>query len=115
MAIIGAERQITAAVLAWPGTTIAPHRFGGVEYRLGSREIGHIHGDWMLDIPFPKKIRDILVAGGQAEPHHLLPDTGWISFYVREPADIGRAVELLRRSYDIAQNQKKPRSISITP
>jgi hypothetical protein len=113
--MIGAEKQITAAVLAWPDTAVAPHRFGGVEYRLGTREIGHIHGDWMLDIPFPKKVRDILVATGQAEPHHLLPDTGWISFYIRESADVARAVELLRQSYDIAHSQKQPRSVSVTP
>ncbi len=115
MTIIGAEKQITAAVLAWPDTAVAPHRFGGVEYRLGTREIGHIHGDWMLDIPFPKKVRDILVAGGQAEPHHLLPATGWVSFYFREPADVQRGVELLRQSYDIATKQKQQRSVDQVP
>lgn len=111
MTIIGAEKQITTAVLAWPETSAAPHRFGGVEYRLGTREIGHVHGDWMLDVPFPKRVRDALVASGQAAPHHLLPEAGWVSFYIREAADVDRAVQLLRQSYDIARKQKDKRSV----
>ncbi len=45
MAIHGAQQKIHAAVSSWPGVTAHPHRFGGMEYRLGKRELGHIHGD----------------------------------------------------------------------
>lgn len=105
MPVAGANAQITAEVLSWPQTSAAPHRFGGVEYRLGTREIGHIHGDNWVDIPFPTAVRHALIAAGQAEAHHLLRDSGWITFYLRQPADIAHAVALLRRSYDIAQSQ----------
>ena len=64
----GAREHIKQAVLAWEGVTAHSHRFGGTEYRLGRREIGHIHGDYLVDIPFPKKVRDELVAAQQAEP-----------------------------------------------
>ena len=109
MPVPGAQAQITAAVLSWENTSVEPHRFGGVEYRLGKRELGHIHGDSLLDIPFPVKVRDEIVALGQAQPHHLLADSGWVSFYLKEAADIPRAIDLLRRSYDIAalQHQKR--------
>jgi predicted DNA-binding protein (MmcQ/YjbR family) len=83
-----------------------PHRFGGTEFRIGRREIGHIHGDALVDIPFPKKVRDEIVAAGEAEPHHILPETGWISFYLREEGDVERAINLLKRSYDLALKQK---------
>jgi hypothetical protein len=92
-------------VLEWPGVTAHPHRFGGTEYRLGRRELGHVHGDSLVDIPFPKKVRDEVVAAGLAEPHHVLPESGWVSFYMREAADIGRAIELLRRSFDLAERK----------
>lgn len=85
---------------------MAPHRFGGVEYLLGTRELGHIHGDHLVDIPFPKKMRDDIVGAGQAEPHHILPETGWISFYLRVPGDEQKAIDLLKRSYEIALKQK---------
>jgi hypothetical protein len=102
-----AREQIKQAVLAWEGVTAHLHRFGGTEYHLGRREIGHVHGDYLVDIPFPKKVRDEIVAGGQAEPHHILPDSGWISFYLREPADIERAISLFRQSFELAVKQRQ--------
>jgi len=106
MSITGARDAVEAMVLQWAHVEAHPHRFGGREYRIGKREIGHIHGDHLLDIPFPKKVRDEVVAAGHAEPHHLLPDTGWISFYFRDAADLERAIALLRRSYELALTQK---------
>ena len=106
MPVRGASKQIVDTLLTWENIEAHPHRFGGAEFRIGRREIGHIHGDYLVDIPFPKKIRDELVAAGEAEPHHVLPDTGWISFYLREEGDVERAIALLKRSYAIAINQK---------
>jgi hypothetical protein len=111
MAVPNAQAQITQAALSWPGVSTHTHRFGGVEYRLGRRELGHIHGDHLVDIPFPSRVRDEIVAAGQARPHHILPESGWVSFYVREPGDIQRAIDLLRRSYEIAGAQLARRAV----
>ncbi len=111
MTVAGAQQSITQALLTLDNVSVAPHRFGGVEYRLGSRELGHIHGDHMLDIPFPKKVRDEVVANGQASPHHLLPETGWVSLYLRRPEDVNTAIALLRRSYQIALAQRASRKV----
>jgi luciferase-like monooxygenase len=108
MAVFNAQKTITQALTSWEGVSTAPHRFGGVEYLLGTRELGHIHGDHLVDIPFPKKVRDEVVSAGLAEPHHILPETGWISFYLREEKDTQTAIALLRRSYEIALKQKQP-------
>lgn len=111
----GAQTQILQTLLAWEGVTQAPHRFGGVEFRLGSREIGHIHGDWLVDIPFPTKVRDEVVATGLADPHHILPNSGWISRYLHQPEDVETAIDLLRRSYEIALRQRSKRQIPDPP
>lgn len=108
MSVPGAQKTITQTLVAWEGVSTTLHRFGGVEYRLGTRELGHIHGDHLVDIPFPKKVRDEIVGAGIAEPHHILPQTGWVSFYLRQDADVQKAIELLRRSYEIALRQKQP-------
>ncbi len=108
----GAGAQIRAAVLVWEGLESRPHRFGGTEYRLKDREIGHVHADRLVDLPFPKRIRDELVGAGLAEPHHLLPQSGWVSFYIHEPEDVERAIALLRRSYDLAVAQQLKREAS---
>ncbi len=106
MTIHGAGKAIHAAVVAWADVTAEPHRFGGTEYRLGRCEIGHVHGDYLVDIPFPTKIRNELVEAGRAEPHHILPETDWVSFFLREPDDVGRAIDLLHYSYELASKQK---------
>jgi hypothetical protein len=107
MPVSGASKQILHALSTWEGVTTSPHRFGGWEFKLGRREIGHIHGDALVDIPFPTKIRDEIVAAGLAQPHHILPDTGWVSFYLRAAGDVERALALLKRSYELALKQKR--------
>lgn len=111
MPVRGASKQIHDAVLTWTDITAHPHRFGGTEYRLGRREIGHIHGDSLVDIPFPTKVRDEVVAAGLAEPHHVLPDSGWVSFYINDADDVEQAIALLRRSYDLAMSRKAHASV----
>jgi len=106
MAIHGAGEYIRKTLLGWENIEAHPHRFGGTEFLIGKREIGHIHGDSLVDIPFPTKIRDEIVAAGEAQPHHILPETGWVSFYLRKPGDTERAIALLKRSYEIALKQK---------
>jgi len=107
MSVNSAQATITATLLSWSNVSAHPHRFGGTEYRYGAkRELGHIHGDELVDIPFPTPLRAQLVAEGRAQPHHILPESGWISFYIRTPADVERAVALLKLSYDLAVRQK---------
>lgn len=108
--IQGAGEAIIKAVLTWPEVTAHPHRFGGTEFQLGKREIGHIHGDTLVDIPFPTKVRNELVAAGRAQPHHVLPESGWISFYIRQPEQVAEAIALLRQSYDLAMRQFQART-----
>jgi hypothetical protein len=105
MAVSGAKERIDAVLQGWSGMTSQPHRFGGTEYNLGRREIGHVHGDSLVDIPFPKTVRTELVTAGRAEPHYILPESGWVSIYLRQAADVDRAIELLRLSFEIASQR----------
>jgi hypothetical protein len=105
MAVSGAKERIDGALQGWSGITSQPHRFGGTEYCLGRREIGHVHGDSLVDIPLPKKVRNEMVTAGRAEPHHILPDSGWFSVYLRQASDVDRAIELLRFSLEIAKQR----------
>ena len=106
MSVRGAGEEIHSLVIGWPGVTAHPHRFGGTEYRLGRRELGHVHGDSLADIPFAKRVRNELVTAGKALPHHVLPDSGWVSVPIRSPEDVQSVIELLRQAYDLAQKQR---------
>ena len=100
-------QQIAAAVESWPGVETAPHRFGGVEFRFGRRELGHLHGDRIADLPFPRRVRDELIAEGRARPHHVLPESGWITVSIRSPEEAERALELFRMAYERATNARR--------
>jgi hypothetical protein len=99
---MGAGSRIADEVSSWDGVTSHEHRFGGVEFRLGKRELGHLHGDRLADLPFPKRVRDELVAAGRARPHHVLPDSGWVSRRIEGDADAVDVVGLFRMSYERA-------------
>ena len=90
------ERELRS----WPGVTAQPHRFGGVEFHVNGHEIGHLHGSRLADLPFPVRIREQLIAQGRAERHHVLPDTGWVSFRIRGSDDAAAAVALFRLNYE---------------
>jgi hypothetical protein len=87
------------AVSAWPNVSVHLHRFGGKEFRFGKAEIGHLHSNGTLDIPFPRQVRDALIEDGQAEGHRWVPNSGWTTFRVRSEADLAHAIELMRVSY----------------
>ncbi len=64
---------IVREVSSWPGVTIGRHRFGGTEFRHGHRELGHLHGSRLADLPFPLLVRNELVAAGRARAASHLP------------------------------------------
>jgi hypothetical protein len=107
------SERIATEVLSWPGVTSAPHRFGGTEFRLGRRELGHLHGDRFADLPFPRRQRDELIATGRARPHHVLPDSGWVTAPI-DPDDVEPVVELFRAAYERASAAADRRSIDTT-
>lgn len=92
--------RIRDEVGGWEGVEAGSHRFGGIEFRVAGHEIGHLHGDRLADLPFPVRIRRELVESGRAEPHHVLPDSGWVSFRIGTEEDVGEAVALFRLNYD---------------
>ena len=95
-----AGELIRDVVTSWPGVEAAPHRFGGTEYRYGRREMGHVHGDRLADLPLPRKLHDEVIAAGRAQPHHVLPHTGWVSYWMDGPEDAAGAIELFRIQYE---------------
>ena len=99
----GAAARISEQVASWDGVAVLPHRFGGIEFRLGRRELGHLHGDELADLPFTRRIRDMLVETGRAQTHHVLPETGWVSRPLTTGEDVDEAIELFRLSYERAQ------------
>jgi Family of unknown function (DUF5519) len=92
-------RKLEEEVSAWPSISVHPHRFGGKEFLFGSAEVGHMHEGGIVDIPFPRAVRNALLAAGLAEQHHWVPNSGWITFRVRNEENLSHALWLMRLSY----------------
>ena len=104
--------RITEELLTWPGVTAGPHRFGGVEFHLGRRELGHLHGDRVADLPFRRERRDELIAAGRARVHRWLPDSGWVTVSLEGEDAVDDVIALLRESYDSARSAAERRARS---
>ena len=104
-------QRIEAVLTSWEGVTAHRHRFGGREFRYGRRELGHLHGDRLADLPFPKRIAAMLVETGRAEPHRFARG-GWVSFPIGDEQDVDAAIELFRLSYERARVAEARRASS---
>ena len=97
------REAVERALLSWPGVSTKIHRFGGVEFLVNGREIGHLHGHGLLDIPFTRALRDEAIGSGLARPHHIFPLSAWVSFDLHADGDVPNALLLLRRNYERRQ------------
>jgi len=92
-------KRLEEEVSTWPNISVYPHRFGGREFRFGSAEVGHMHTGGIVDIPFPRSLRDALLKEDLAEEHRWVPNSGWITFRIRSDEDHKHALWLMRLSY----------------
>lgn len=104
------RETIEREVMGWPGVEERQHRFGGVEFRVNGHEIGHLHGDRLADLPFPVRMRKELVEAGEAQLHHVMPQTGWVSYRLRGEEDVAGALELFRKNYERLTARKGTRA-----
>ena len=69
-----------------------------------------MHEGGILDIPFPRAVRNGVLAAGLAEQHHWVPNSGWITFRVRNAGDLSNAMWLMRLSYIRLRSENGNRS-----
>ncbi|OCX51273.1 hypothetical protein BEL04_20765 [Mucilaginibacter sp. PPCGB 2223] len=91
---------IEAEVLTWQGASAGLHKYGGVQFNYNGRELGHIHGNGLLDMRFSRSIKNKLLVENRITHHHVFVNSGWISFYIRNEKDAEYALRLLKMTYD---------------
>jgi hypothetical protein len=95
-----ASQQITDEVLSWPGVTAGPGRRGEFAFRVGRREIGHLHGDHAAHFSFPKDVWAELFERGQVGYHPVFPNKpGPAARRIEDEDDVRDVIELLRLNY----------------
>ena len=94
------SQQIIEEVTSWPGVEAGPGRRGEFAFRVGRREIGHLHGDRAAHFSFPKRVWTELFAQGRVVHHPVFPDReGPAARGIRDEHDVRDVIELLRLNY----------------
>jgi hypothetical protein len=103
-----ASRRITDEVTSWPGVEAGPGRRGEFAFKVGRREIGHLHGDHAAHFSFPKDVWADLVEQGRIVDHPVFPGkVGPAARRIEREDDVLDVIRLMRLNYDraIARNQ----------
>ena len=96
-----ASERITKEVTSWRGVTAGPGERGEFAFKVGGREIGHLHGDHVLHTGFPKAVWAELYEQGRIDYHPVFPDRpGPASRRIEDEADVRDVIELLRLNYE---------------
>jgi len=96
-----ASEQITERVTSWPGVQAGPGRRGEFAFKVGGREIGHLHGNRAAHFGLPKRLWRELRAEGRIEPHPIFPGReGLAARRIEDDDDVRDVVELMRLNYE---------------
>ena len=96
-----ASERIIETVSAWPGVEVATNSRGGLAFRLGRREIGHLHGDHAAHFGFPKELWSELLEQGRITEHPVFPGKpGPAARRIQDEDDVRDVIALLRLNYD---------------
>ena len=69
-------------------------------FYVGKRMFMHIHGSGHCDIRLPRDVQARVLAEGKALPHRWAPGAGYVTYVVKNEADLDPAMELVRLSYE---------------
>ncbi len=101
-----ASEQITTEVTSWPGVQAGPGRRGEFAFRVGRRELGHLHGDRSAHFSFPKPVWTELREQGRITHHPVFPGReGPAARRIEDPDDVRDVIELMRMNYERLTHQ----------
>jgi hypothetical protein len=102
---LAASEAVMAAVLGWPGISVAEGPTGASTTLTFRRQVlGHVYavcGDHAaVDAIFPATMGEALIALGRGERHPVTAEPGWVLKCIHAEPDIADAIALLRDNYD---------------
>ena len=96
-----AGARITEEVTSWPGVEAGLGSRGEFAFKIGRREIGHLHGDRAAHFSFPKDVWAELYEQGRIDYHPVFPGRpGFASRRIESAGDVDDVIALMRLNYD---------------
>src|SRR5690242_4230274 len=98
---MSASEQITDEVTGWPGVEAGPGRRGEFAFKVGRREIGHLHGDHAAHFAFPKDVWVQLREEGRIVDHPVFPGkVGRAARRIESDDDVRDVIAMMRLNYE---------------
>jgi Luciferase len=104
-----ASERIIDEVTSWPGVEAGPGRRGELAFKVGRREIGHLHGDRAAHFGFPREVWAELRSQGRIDYHPVFPGkAGPAARRIDGDEDVRDVIALLRLNYERAVARRSP-------
>jgi Family of unknown function (DUF5519) len=95
------SERITEEVVSWAGVTAGPGRRAEFSFKVGRREIGHLHGDRAAHFGFPKAVWQSLFEADRIGYHPVFPgQPGFGARGIETEADVEDVIALMRINYE---------------
>ena len=95
------QERIRDEVGSWPGVAVDDDEPGELAFRVGRREIGHLHGEHVAHFGFSKATWHELHEAGRIDHHPVFPGkAGPGSRRIETDADLDDVIALFRLNYD---------------
>jgi hypothetical protein len=95
------SERITEEVASWPGVVAGPGSRGELAFKVGGREMGHLHGDNVAHFGFPKEVWRSLFDDGRIDYHPVFPGRpGFGARTIESAADVDDVIALMRLNYE---------------
>lgn len=97
----GVTERITSEVTSWPEVVAGGGGRGELAFKVGGRELGHLHGESVAHFSFPKALGVELRGQGRVVDHPVFPGKpGFAARRIVEEADVVDVISLMRLNYD---------------
>jgi hypothetical protein len=104
------SEEITEKVTSWPGVEAGPGKRGEFAFKVGGREIGHLHGDHAAHFVFPKDVWRELMDEGRVAEHPVFPGReGPASRRIENEDDVRDVIAMMRMNYERAVERQASR------
>jgi hypothetical protein len=98
---VRASDTIKTEVTSWPGVGAVWGDRGELSFRVGRREIGHLHGDHAAHFGFPKQVWTELFDEGRIGYHPVFPGRpGFGARRLETDEDVADVIALMRLNYE---------------
>lgn len=102
--------SIINEIKQWQGVIIRPHPYGGFQFKIHGVDVGHVHGDSLVDLPMSPHMRQQISSmkketnnnrGNRLPDYHIYRETGWIAYYLNNDVqDLSTLIQDFKSQYE---------------